>query len=188
MFRISAKRSDVQDGRYAIEIKAPQSIAAERSVCEVFGLCFSLNTFIPWSELTCRGTHLSNIFTLIHSSFSYPFLLWLMYSTVFFPGGFYKALHSFPKHFSSLQLLIEWNKFCLANYLNRCEFILHISHRFSWIFLHSMNYSWSRIDGWPKQQHVIVNNMYWQPNTFPETTKSIFEGGVNPQITLCNSW
>lgn len=102
-----------------------------------------------------------------------------MYSTVFFPGGFYKALHSFSKHFTSLQLLIEWNKFCLANYLNRCEFILHISHRFSWIFLHSVNYSWSTIDGWPKQLHVIVNNMYWQPNTFPETTKNIFDEGVN---------
>lgn len=188
MFRISAKRSDVQD--VGMPLRSKPHKASQLSVRFVKCLDCVFLWVLLFLDLNwyVEGHTSQNIFTLTHSSFSYPFLIWLMYSTVFFPGAFYKALHSFPKHFSSLQLLIEWNKFCLANYPNRCEFILHISHSFSWIFLHSMNYSWSRIDGWPKQQHVIVNNMHWQPNTIPETTKNIFEEGVSPQIMLCNSW
>lgn len=90
---------DVQD---AIEIKASQSIAAERSVCEVFGLCFSLSTFIPSSELACRETHLSK-YIYINSfiiQLSIPHLANVF--NCFLSRSILQSTPQFPKHFSSL--------------------------------------------------------------------------------------
>lgn len=151
MLRMSAKRSDL--ARWQIHYLDQSST---KHLSWVFGLWsvwivvfFLMSTFIPWSELSCRGAHVSKYIYInsfiIQLSIPHPADVF----HCFLSRGFYKALHSFPKHFSSLQLFFEWNKFYLANYLNRDEFILHISHRFSCIFLHSMNYSWSRINDWP---------------------------------------